>query len=146
MATTIVRVTLSQSPSLVDTEKIESLKIGEIERIQLSVKSSDVIAEGHEQIKREHYLKAKRSWLQSDSMLQNMERFFLSAMPNSGFSKSLKSMENVFNEDSSSSVELIQCISGQCYRCIVEHVLTCCFILLKGAVVSGVLTILQILS
>ena len=75
-------------------QKFGSLKVGEIERIQLSVKSSDVIAEGHEQNRREHHLKAKRSWLQSDSTLQNMECFFLSAMPNSGFSQSLKSMEN----------------------------------------------------
>ena len=78
-------------------KKYGSLKVGEIERIQLSVKSSDVIAEGHEQNKREHHLKAKRSWLQSDLTLQNMECFFLSAMPNSGFSKSLKSMETVLN-------------------------------------------------
>ena len=71
-------------------KKIGSLIVGEIERIQLSVKSSDVIAEGHEQNKREHHLKAKRSWLQSDSTLQNMECFFLSAMPNSGFSQSIR--------------------------------------------------------
>ena len=50
-------------------KKYGSLKVGEIERIQLSVKSSDVIAEGHEQNKREHHLKAKRSWLQSNSTL-----------------------------------------------------------------------------
>ena len=78
-------------------QKFGSLEVGEIERIQLSVKSSDVIAEGHEQNRREHHLKAKRSWLQSDSTLQNMECFFLSAMPNSGFSQSLKSMENVYS-------------------------------------------------
>ena len=86
-------------------KKIGSLIVGEIERIQLSVKSSDVIAVGHEQNKREHHLKAKRSWLQSDSTLQNMECFFLSAMPNSGFSQSIKSMENVLNEDTSNFVK-----------------------------------------
>ena len=62
--------------------KIGSLNVGEIVTIQLSVKSSDVIAEGHEQNKREHHLKAKRSWFKSDSTLQNMKYFFLSAMPN----------------------------------------------------------------
>ena len=82
-------------------KKFGSLKVGEIERIQLSVKSSDVIAEGHEQNKRVHHLKVKRSWLQSDATLQNMEYFFLSATPNSGFSQSLKSMENVLNENRS---------------------------------------------
>ena len=86
-------------------KKFGSLKVGEIERIQLSVRSSDVIAEGHEQNKREHHLKAKRSWLQSDWTLQNMECFFLSAMPNSGFSQSIKSMENVLNEDTSNFVK-----------------------------------------
>ena len=98
-------------------QKFGSLKVGEVERIQLSVKSSDVIAEGHEQNRREHHLKAKRSWLPSDSTLQNMECFFLSAMPNSGFSQFLKSMENDLNEDTSNSVkfEKILCEEFRAY-------------------------------
>ena len=55
-------------------------------------------AEGHEQSKREHHLKSKRSWLQSDMILFNMECFFLMAMSDCGYSLTLRAMEEELKE------------------------------------------------
>ena len=52
-----------------------SLKAGENQRIQNSMNSSTAIAEGYERQKREHHLKSKRSWLQSNGTIKNLEHF-----------------------------------------------------------------------
>ena len=70
-----------------------SLKAGENQRIQNSMNSSTAIAEGYERQKREHHLKSKRSWLQSNGTIKNLEHFFMLAMPDCSFSRMLKSME-----------------------------------------------------
>ena len=70
-----------------------SLKAGENQRMYDSVTKCIVVAEGAEQQKREHHLKLKRSWIQSDTTMNNMEVFFRCAMPNSGFSRMLNAME-----------------------------------------------------
>ena len=69
-----------------------SLKAGEVERIQLSVSISSVIAESDQQNKSEEHLKNKRSIGQSDRITVALECFFRKALPGSSFSKMLESM------------------------------------------------------
>ena len=76
-----------------------SLIVGEITRVQKSIEECAVTAEGYEQSKREHHLKSKRSWLQSDAIIFNMECFFLTAMPDCGYSVTLKAMEEVLKKE-----------------------------------------------
>ena len=66
-----------------------SLKAGEVERIQLSVSTSSVIAESDLQNKSEEHSKNKRSIGQSDRITVALERFFRKALPGSSFSKML---------------------------------------------------------
>ena len=69
-----------------------SLKAGEVERIQLSVSTSSVIAEADQQNKSGEHLMNKRSIGQSDRITVALECFFRKALPGSSFSKMLESM------------------------------------------------------
>ena len=78
-----------------------SLKAGEVERIQLSVSTSSVIAESDQQNKSEEHLKNKMFRGQSDRIMVAiecfyrtvaLECFFRKALPGSRFSKMLESM------------------------------------------------------
>ena len=99
-----------------------SLKAGEIKRIQDSATSCIVVAEGIEQQKREHNLKSKRSWLQSDSTMNNLELFFKSAMPNCGFSRMLKGMEEKLSNGVIGEFVKVEAISPEELRAYLQYI------------------------
>ena len=99
-----------------------SLKAGENQRMYDSVTKCIVVAEGAEQQKREHHLKLKRSWIQSDTTMNNMEVFFRCAMPNSGFSRMLNAMEEKLSNAAIGDFVKVEAITPEELRAYLQYI------------------------